>query len=105
MKKFANNSRDSNSKDNEENKIKRKVIYEKINIEKKGEETKYNKGDEEVRYVGMGNHYNRYNIVLSKYPNLLKINNDYGIQNFSEVNKNKNHKDIPMIILPNKMRF
>ena len=105
LKKFANNSRDSNSKDNEENKIKRKVIYEKINIEKKGEETKYNKGDEEVRYVGMGNHYNRYNIVLSKYPNLLKINNDYGIQNFSEVNKNKNHKDVPMIILPNKMRF
>ena len=102
LKKFGNNSND-----NEENNIKRKVIYEKIKIEKKGEETKYNKGGEEVRYVGIGNNYNRYNIVLSKYPNLLKINNDndYGIQNFSELNKNKNHKDVPMIILPNKMRF
>ena len=95
----------NNNGNNEEKNIKRKVIYEKIKIEKKGEETKYNKGDEEVRYVGMGNHYNRYNIVLSKYPNLLKINNDYGIQYFSELNKNKNHKDVPMIILPNKMRF
>ena len=102
LKKYKNNSKD---KDNEGNNVKRKIIYEKINIEKKGEETKYNKGDEEVRYVGMGNHYNRYNIVLSKYPNLLKINNDYGIQYFSELNKNKNHKDSPMIILPNKMRF
>ena len=102
LKKFKNNSKD---KDNEGNNIKRKIIYEKINIEKKGEETKYNKGDEEVRYVGMGNHYNRYNVVLSKYPNLLKINNEYGIQYFSELNKNKNHKDVPMIILPNKMRF
>ena len=102
LKKFKNNSKD---KDNEGNNVKRKIIYEKINIEKKGEETKYNKGDEEVRYVGMGNHYNRYNIVLSKYPNLLKINNDYGIQYFSELNKNKNHKDVPMIILPNKMIF
>ena len=95
----------NNNGNNEEKNVKRKVIYEKIKIEKKGEETKYNKGDEEVRYVGMGNHYNRYNIVLSKYPNLLKINNDYGIQYFSELNKNKNHKDVPMIILPNKMRF
>ena len=102
LKKFKNNRKD---KDNEGNNVKRKIIYEKINIEKKGEETKYNKGDEEVRYVGMGNHYNRYNIVLSKYPNLLKINNDYGIQYFSELNKNKNHKDVPMIILPNKMIF
>ena len=95
----------NNSNDNEGNNIKRKIIYEKIKIEKKGEETKYNKGGEEVRYVGVGNNYNRYNVVLSKYPNLLKINNDYGIQYFSELNKNKNHKDVPMIILPNKMRF
>ena len=88
--------------DNEDKK-KRKIIYEKIKIEKKGEETKYNKGSEEVRYVGLGNNYNRFNIVLSKYPNLLKINNDYGIQYFSGLNKNKSHKDGPMMILPNKM--
>ena len=56
----------NNSKDNKDHN-KRKIIYEKIQIEKKGEETKYNKGDEEVRYVGLGNHYNRYNVVLSKY--------------------------------------
>ena len=86
-----------------EEKRKRKIIYEKIKIEKKGEETKYNKGSEEVRYVGLGNNYNRFNIVLSKYPNLLKINNDYGIQYFSGLNKNKSHKDGPMMILPNKM--
>ena len=95
-----------NNMSNEENEAsgKRKVIYEKIKIEKKGEETKYNKEDEEIKYVGMGNHYNRYNVVLSKYPNLLKINNnDYGIQNLYDLNKNKNHKDGPMVILPNKM--
>ena len=86
-----------------EEKRKRKIIYEKIKIEKKGEEIKYNKGSEEVRYVGLGNNYNRFNIVLSKYPNLLKINNDYGIQYFSGLNKNKSHKDGPMMILPNKM--
>ena len=97
------NKINNNSKDYEENEIKRKVIYEKIKIEKKGEEIKYNKGDQEIRYVGLGNHYNRFNIVLSKYPNLLKINNDYGIQYFSGLNKNKNHKDVPMLILPNKM--
>ena len=82
---------------------KRKIIYEKIKIEKKGEETKYDKSAEEVKYVGMGNHYNRYNVVLSKYPNLLKIKNDYGIQNLYDLDKNKNHKDGPMVILPNKM--
>ena len=95
-----------NNMSNEENEVsgKRKVIYEKIKIEKKGEETKYNKEDEEIKYVGMGNHYNRYNVVLSKSPNLLKINNnDYGIQNLYDLNKNKNHKDGPMVILPNKM--
>ena len=93
----------NNNNSNEENHGRRKVIYEKIKIEKKGEETKYNKADEEVKYVGMGNHYNRYNVVLSKYPNLLKINNDYGIQNLCDLNNNKNHKDGPMVILPNKM--
>ena len=94
----------NNYSNEEERSGKRKVIYEKIKIEKKGEETKYNKEDEEVKYVGMGNYYNRYNVVLSKYPNLLKINNDYGIQNLYDLNKNKNnHKDGPMVIMPNKM--
>ena len=97
------NKLNNNSNTEKESAEKRKIIYEKIKIEKKGEETKYNKGDEEVKYVGMGNHYNRYNVVLSKYPNLLKINNDYGIQNLNDLNKNKNHKDGPMVILPNKM--
>ena len=98
--KINNNSND----EYDEEKGRRKVIYEKIKIEKKGEETKYNGGDQEIKYVGMGNHYNRYNVVLSKFPNLLKINNDdYGIQNLNNLNKNKNHKDGPMVILPNKM--
>ena len=97
------NKLNNNSNTEKESDEKRKIIYEKIKIEKKGEEIKYNKGDEEVKYVGMGNHYNRYNVVLSKYPNLLKINNDYGIQNLNDLNKNKNHKDGPMVILPNKM--
>ena len=98
------NKLNNNSNTEKESDEKRKIIYEKIKIEKKGEEIKYNKGDEEVKYVGMGNHYNRYNVVLSKYPNLLKINNDYGIQNLNDLNKNKNHKDGPMVILPNKMQ-
>ena len=97
------NKINDNSRGDEENNGKRKIIYEKIKIEKKGEETKYNKENEEIKYVGLGNHYNRYNVVLSKYPNLLKINNNYGIQNLNDLNKNKNHKDGPMVILPNKM--
>ena len=51
----------------------------------------------------MGNHYNRYNVILSKYPYLLEINNDYGLQNLNDLNKNKNHKEGPMAILLNKM--
>ena len=101
---YFNKINNNSNEENEESTRKRKIIYEKIKIEKKGEETKYNKEDEEIKYVGMGNHYNRYNVVLSKYPNLLKINNDYGIQNLYDLNKNKNnHKDGPMVILPNKM--
>ena len=32
-----------------------------------------------------------------------KVKNDYGIQNLYDLDKNKNHKDGPMVILPNKM--
>ena len=97
------NKLNNNSNTVEENAEKRKIIYEKIKIEKKGEETKYNKNEEEVKYAGMGNHYNSSNVVLSKYPNWLKINNDYGLQNLNDLNKNKNHKDGPMVILLNKI--
>ena len=101
---YFNKINNNSNTDTDEENGKRKIIYEKIKIEKKGEETKYNEGDREIKYVGMGNHYNRYNVVLSKYPNLLKINkDDYGIQNLNNLNKNKNHKDGPMVILPNKM--
>ena len=101
---YFNKINNNSNIDTDEENGKRKIIYEKIKIEKKGEETKYNEGDKEIKYVGMGNHYNRYNVVLSKFPNLLKINNDdYGIQNLNNLNKNKNHKDGPMVILPNKM--
>ena len=70
---------------------------------KKEEEAKYDKSYEEVKYEGVGNHYNRYNVILSKYPYLLEINNDYGLQNLNDLNKNKNHKEGTMAILLNKM--
>ena len=82
----------------EENK-KRKIIYEKISIQKDGNEYKYQKGPAKVKYVGGGNYYNQCHKAIIK--NSLGNNNSYGIQNlFSNATKQKNG---PRIILPNKM--
>ncbi len=83
---------------NNENK-KRKIIYEKINILKDGNEYKYQKGPAKIKYVGGGNYYNQCHKAIIK--NSLGNNNSYGIQNlFSNATKQKNG---PRIILPNKM--
>ena len=87
--------------DNNENK-KRKIIYEKINIKKIGNDYSYQTGPAKIKYVGGGNYYNQCHKAIIK--NNLENNNfnkNYGIQNlFSYGNKQKNG---PRIILPNKM--
>ena len=86
--------------ENKENK-KRKIIYEKINIKKDGNEYKYQTGPAKiVKYVGGGNYYNQCHKAIIK-NNLGNNNKNYGIQNlFSNGNKQKSG---PRIILPNKM--
>ena len=86
--------------ENKENK-KRKIIYEKINIKKDGNEYKYQIGPKKiVKYVGGGNYYNQCHKAIIK-NNLGNNNKNYGIQNlFSNGNKQRSG---PRIILPNKM--
>ena len=94
-----NNNNIINEYNNNEENQKRKIIYEKINIKKKGNEYKYQKGPSKVKYVGGGNYYNQCHKAIIK--NSLGNNNNYGIQNlFSNATKQKNG---PRIILPNKM--
>jgi len=94
-----NNNNIINEYNNNEENQKRKIIYEKINIKKDGNEYKYQKGPSKVKYVGGGNYYNQCHKAIIK--NSLGNNNNYGIQNlFSNATKQKNG---PRIILPNKM--
>jgi len=94
-----NNNNIINEYNNNEENQKRKIIYEKINIKKEGNEYKYQKGPSKVKYVGGGNYYNQCHKAIIK--NSLGNNNNYGIQNlFSNATKQKNG---PRIILPNKM--
>ena len=94
-----NNNNIINEYNNNEENQKRKIIYEKINIQKDGNEYKYQKGPSKVKYVGGGNYYNQCHKAIIK--NNLGNNNNYGIQNlFSNATKQKNG---PRIILPNKM--
>ena len=82
----------------------RKIVYEKINIinNQKGENRKYERCGEKIRYVGNGNFYNDYNRDIIKNSNLLKSNDQYSIHNF--LNKDsRTHKNGPRIILPNKI--
>ena len=97
--KINNNNNIINEYNNNEENQKRKIIYEKINIKKEGNEYKYQKGPSKVKYVGGGNYYNQCHKAIIK--NSLGNNNNYGIQNlFSNATKQKNG---PRIILPNKM--
>ena len=97
--KINNNNNIINEQNNNEENQKRKIIYEKINIKKEGNEYKYQKGPSKVKYVGGGNYYNQCHKAIIK--NSLGNNNNYGIQNlFSNATKQKNG---PRIILPNKM--
>ena len=79
---------------------KRKIIYEKINIQKDGKEYKYQIGPAKIQYVGGGNYYNQCHKAIIR-NNLGNNNKNYGIQNlFSNGTKQKSG---PRIILPNKM--
>ena len=92
-----------NKNDDEKNSNKRKIIYEKIVIDKIGKQNRYTKGDVKIRYVGLGNNYNQYNRDIIKNPKMLEMNKDYAIQNLFSSNGNKTHKEGPRIILPKNM--
>ena len=77
--------------DNNENK-KRKIIYEKINIKKIGNDYSYQTGPAKIKYVGGGNYYNQCHKAIIKNNLDNNFNKNYGIQNlFSYGNKQKNH--------------
>ena len=94
------NNINNNININNENK-KRKIIYEKINILKDGNEYKYQKGPSKIEYVGGGNYYNQFHKAIIRNNLGYNNNKNYGIQNlFYNGTKLKNG---PRIILPNKM--
>ena len=72
---------------NENKNNKHKIIYEKIEIEKNGKKNKYKRGNAQVKYIDVGNHYNQYKKLMN--------NNKYII---FECGK----KVGPKMILPNK---
>ena len=90
--------------DNEINeKNKRKVIYEKINFQKQGNNKyKYFKGPAQVRYVGNGNYYNQCHKAIIKNPIIINPSKQFGIQNL-RISGGKVNRNGPRIILPNKM--
>ena len=96
---------DNNNENNINQMKKRKIIYEKINIKKIGNEYSYQSGPSKIKYVGGGNYYNQCHKAIIKNNlennNNNNFNKNYLIQNlFSYGNKQKTG---PRIILPNKM--
>ena len=85
-KKKINNTENTNNNKNinlfSNNNMRRKIIYEKVNYSRQGNERKYFKGPTQVRYVGIGNYYNYCNRAIAQNPVLLKPNKQYRIQNF-----------------------
>ena len=81
--KKMNKNNDKNNNDSS----KHKIIYEKIEIIKNGKKNKYSRGNAEVKYIEVGNHYRQYK--------KLKNNNNYII---FECGKRLG----PKMILPNK---
>jgi len=72
---------------NENKNNKHKIIYEKIEIERNGKKNKYKRGNAQVKYIDIGNHYNQYKKLMN--------NNKYIIFEFGK-------KVGPRMILPNK---
>ena len=89
-----------NNENDEKNK--RKVIYEKINFQKQGNKYKYFKGPSQVRYVGNGNYYNQCHKAIIKSPVIINPSKQFGIQNLL-LSGTKQNRGGPRIIVPNKM--
>ena len=97
-----NNSNKLKGENNIEGNNKRKVIYEKINLQKQGNKYKYYKGPAQVRYVGNGNYYNQCHKAIIRSPIIVNPSNQFGIQNL-RISGGKVNRNGPRIILPNKM--
>jgi len=97
-----NNSNKLKGDNNIEGNNKRKIIYEKINLQKQGNKYKYYKGPAQVRYVGNGNYYNQCHKAIIKNPIIVNPSNQFGIQNL-RISGGKVNRNGPRIILPNKM--
>ena len=96
-----NNSNKIKIENNIEGNNKRKVIYEKINLQKQGNKYRYYKGPAQVRYVGNGNYYNQCHKAIIRNP-IIVPSNQFGIQNL-RISGGKLNRNGPRIILPNKM--
>ena len=88
-------SQDKHSDENNEKQKKYKIIYQKIEVIKKGKKNYYKKGKTQVKYIDIGN--------LSKNKNIKNI-----IKNNSNIKSRKNYQVIESkrglnLIVPNKM--
>ena len=80
----------------------RKVIYEKINFNKKGNKYEYSRGPTQIRYVGNGNYYNKCHKAIINNPVIINPAKQFGIQNLI-ISGGKQNRNGPRIILPKNM--
>ena len=71
-----NEKKTNNNKDrNKPLENKHKIIYERIEIIKNGKKNKYSRGNAQVKYIDMGNHYDKYKYLKNNNYNLRAKNN------------------------------
>ena len=97
---IINSDKLKNDENNENNR--RKVIYEKINFNKKGNKYEYFRGPTQIRYVGNGNYYNQCHKAIINNPVIINPAKQFGIQNLL-ISGGKQNRNGPRIILPKNM--
>ena len=84
----------------------RKMIYEKIDYRKKGDQINYIRGTPHIRYVGSGNNYNIFNREIIRNPGLLKPGGGFNC-NFTPKNmflgNGRIHREGPRFLIQEKM--
>ena len=75
FKKDNEKKTNNNKDDNKPLENKHKIIYERIEIIKNGKKNKYSRGNAQVKYIDMGNHYDKYKYLKNNNYNLRAKNN------------------------------
>ena len=72
---FKSDNEKKINKNNKPMENKHRIIYERIEIIKKGKKNKYIKGNTQVKYIDIGNHYDKYKNLKNNNYNLRAKNN------------------------------